>query len=158
MISQIREMTVMPEAPYQGNELSFRQFESDLHRYAHPCDALMFRDGLQSIIDYGNIHEVMWKSTLSTILAFDDNLQDKELSAEMQINDPPAALPYPVKPWLLFRRSNQVPYGRDYNIDYNMGSNAISVSKLHYRGSCRIRSRLRLGDLKLYNYDDNWRL
>jgi len=54
----------------------------------------MLRDGLQSIFDYGDIHEVMCKSTLSRILAVDDNLQDWQLSAEMQINDLPPALLY----------------------------------------------------------------
>jgi len=61
----------------------------------------------------------------------------------------PTALPYRVQSRLLFKRPNQVPYGRDYNADFNADSNAdynaeynddynmeyntISVSKLHYR-------------------------
>ena len=130
--------------------------------YAHPCDALMLRDGLQSIFDYGDIHEVMCKSTLSRILAVDDNLQDWQLSAEMQINDLPPALLYWVQSRLLFRRPNQVPYGREYNAhynaDYNTEYNAISVPKLHHREYSQMRSQLRLGVPELHNYDDNWRL
>ena len=75
----------------------------------------------------------------------------------------PVALPYRVQSRLLFKRLNQVPYGRDYNAeynadykaDYNAKNNAISVPKLHYREYSRIRSRLRLGDPELHNYDDN---
>jgi len=60
----------------------------------------------------------------------------------MQLNNLPAALPYRVQSRLLFKRPNQVPYGRDYNADYNAEYNAeynddynteynaISVSKL----------------------------
>jgi len=29
-----------------------------------------------SLFDYGDIHEVMWNSTLLNILTFDDKLQD----------------------------------------------------------------------------------
>jgi len=54
--------------------------------------------------------------------------------------------------------SNNAGYNADYNADYNTEYNAISVSKLHYREHSRIRSRLRLGDPQLHNYDVNWRL
>jgi len=89
----------------------------------------------------------------------------------MQINDLPAALPYRVQSRLLSKRPNQVQYGRDYNADYilitipkynddynadyNTEYNAISVSKLHHREYSQMRSRLRLGDPELHNYDDN---
>jgi len=75
----------------------------------------------------------------------------------------PAALPYRVQSRLLFKRPNQAPHGRDYNADYNaeynddynMEYNAIPVSKSHYREYSRTRSRLRLGDPELHNYNDN---
>jgi len=46
-------------------------------------------------------------------------------------------------------------YNAEYNADYNTEYNAISVSKLHDLEYSRIRSRLRLGDPELHNYDDN---
>jgi len=46
------------------------------HRYADPRDALMLRDGWQSILDHGDIHEVMWNFTLSNLLTIDGNLRD----------------------------------------------------------------------------------
>ena len=36
----------------------------------------MLGDGRQSILGYGDIHEVMWNSTLSNTLTSDDNLRD----------------------------------------------------------------------------------
>jgi len=46
-------------------------------------------------------------------------------------------------------------YNAEYNTDYNTEYNAISVSKLHHREYSQMRSRLKLGDPKLFNYDNN---
>jgi len=46
-------------------------------------------------------------------------------------------------------------YNADYNADYNTEYNGISFSKLHDQEYSRMRSRLRLGDSELHNYDDN---
>ena len=85
--------------------------------------------------DYGDIHEVMWISTLSNMLTFDDNLRDLQLNARMQIYLP-AALPYQVLSRLPFTRVNHLPYGRHYNVnynaDYNTRYNAQFVTKLYY--------------------------
>jgi len=69
----------------------------------------MLRDGWQSIFDYGDRQEVLWKSTISNILTLDGTLQNEQLSAEMQKNHLPAALLYRVQSHLLFKRPNQVP-------------------------------------------------
>jgi hypothetical protein len=82
------------------------------------------------------------------------------LNVEKQIYVP-TALPYRVQSRLLFKRPNQVPYGRDYNADhnddynddYNTEYNAISVFEVTLLS--RMRSQLRLGDSELHNYDDN---
>jgi len=46
-------------------------------------------------------------------------------------------------------------YNTDYNTEYNTEYNATSVLKLHHREFSRMTSPLRLGDPKLYIYDDN---
>jgi hypothetical protein len=58
-----------------------------------------------------------------------------------------------------YRRPCRTKYNPDYySRDYNTEYNAISISKLHYRKYSQMRSRLRLGDPKLHNYNDHWRL
>jgi hypothetical protein len=37
------------------------------------------------LFNYGDIHEVMWNSILSNIFTLDENVQDQQLQAEMQI-------------------------------------------------------------------------
>jgi hypothetical protein len=54
------------------------------------------------------------------------------MNAEMQIYLP-VALPYPVQCPQLFKRPNQVPYGRDYKANDSTEYNAGIVSKLQYQ-------------------------
>jgi len=100
----------------------------------------MLGDGWESF-DYGNIHKVLRKSTLSKILTFYDYLQGSQLGAEMQIYVP-VALPYRVQCLPLFKSAHQVPYGREYNADYNADYNAAYNADYNTKYNAEIVTKL----------------
>jgi len=81
-------------------------------QYAHHCDALMLRDGWQSILDYGDIQETSnWIQRRRYIYR----------------------LPCRTESNAQYHADYNAEYNADSNADYNTEFYAISVSMLYYR-------------------------
>jgi len=92
----------------------------------------MLGNSYQSIFDYCNLQDGMWKCTLSDIHILDANVWDYQINTLVKMYLL-AALLYRVSSWQLFKRSNHVLYGREFNANNNTKYTVIFVTNYYYQ-------------------------